>query len=96
MKLPSEFLFELSRDGAFEPDLKRAVLSNFKSSFLHWKFKHFSKGSFWFLKRKMARYLSSVLDLYCLSDRLVNEDISKVYLLLSEVSFRPQSFSFQF
>lgn len=44
----------------------------------------------------MARDLSSVLDLDGLTDRLVDEDVTEVYLLLGEVCFGTQSFTFEF
>lgn len=83
MKLPSEFLFELTRNRAFESDFKGTVFSNFKGSLFNREFKHFGKGSLRLFKSKMAWNFSSVFDLNCLFNWLVYENVAKIDFLLS-------------
>lgn len=94
LQVPSELFFELTRYRTLELDLERAALSNFQGFLLNRELKHFGKCSFWLLKSKMARNLASVFNLDRLLYWLINEDVSKIDLLLSEISFRSQSFTF--
>lgn len=82
MKFPFEFLFELTWDRTLEVYLDRAVLADIKCFFIDREVEHFSECSFWFNKFESAGYFSSVLDLDCLSDWLIDKDISEVYFLL--------------
>jgi hypothetical protein len=96
MKLPSELLFELTRNRAFEPNFEGTVFSHFKGSLFNRELKHFGKGSFRLFKSKMAWNFSSVFDLDCLLDGLVDENVAKIYFLLSQVSLWTKSFTLEF
>lgn len=83
LQVPSKLLLEFSRNRALESDFKGTTLSNLKSLFLDWKFEHFGKGSFWPFKSEVTLDFTSILYLDWLLNRLIHENISKVYFLLS-------------
>jgi hypothetical protein len=93
--MPSELLLELPRNGTFEPNFKGTAFTHLKSLFFYGKFKHLSKGSFWLFEIEVAFDLPSVFNLDRLFDWLIHKDISKIDLLLSQVSFGSQSFTLQ-
>lgn len=95
LQVPPELLLELSWNRTLELNLERTALPHLQRLLLHRKLEHFGKRTLRLLQSKVALYLSPVLYLDRLIYRLVDEDVSEVNLLLSEIGLWPQALPFK-